>query len=476
MIGIGIFLCAILLEIGLRAGGFMLLSLQEQKNKRSLGKKDAYRIMCLGESTTFNAWPKLLEQILNQQDTKAKFSIIDKGVPGTSLAYILMQLEGNIKKYKPDMVIAMVGINDELLGDIDFYKSSGSFLKDFKTYDMIRLLWLRIIAKAKEIGIYKSESEKQTAKPYSLSNFLADGFETTDSNEIEHISDKEYFVKEAPKLEYDDDKIYVKLGEGYMKRGEYIQAEKSFNRAIEINPKNDTAYLKLGICYEIKKEFYKVSRTYGKAIEVNPKNNSAYFQLGLYNQHIEMYDKAIEMYKNAIEIKHIDQSSYFGLLSCYRRLKEYDKAEEALKELLKVNPENARAYGGLAMLYEEQGKYNSARECSRKANSLRLKRENATMRHKFQELQDIITQKGIKLVFAQYPLCSIAPLKNMFITKEDIIFVDNEKIFKDALKTAKYEDYFIDNFAGEFGHCTEKGNKLLAENIANVILKDYFYK
>jgi hypothetical protein len=29
-------------------------------------------------------------------------------------------------------------------------------------------------------------------------------------------------------------------------------------------------------------------------------------------------------------------------------------------------------------------------------------------------------------------------------------------------------------FAGDFGHCTDKGNRLLAENIATVILKEVF--
>lgn len=49
--------------------------------------------------------------------------------------------------------------------------------------------------------------------------------------------------------------------------------------------------------------------------------------------------------------------------------------------------------------------------------------------------------------------------------------MDNEKIFKDALKHAKCEEFFIDNFVGDFGHATPKGNMLIAENVVNVILK-----
>jgi len=43
--------------------------------------------------------------------------------------------------------------------------------------------------------------------------------------------------------------------------------------------------------------------------------------------------------------------------------------------------------------------------------------------------------------------------------------------FRDALKEHPYSELFTDNFGGEFGHCTPKGNSILAENIAEVILK-----
>ena len=72
---------------------------------------------------------------------------------------------------------------------------------------------------------------------------------------------------------------------------------------------------------------------------------------------------------------------------------------------------------------------------------------------------------------------NIKPLKNIFQGKADgIIFVDNEKIFKEALNVSSYRDYFVDMFGGDFGHCTEPGNRLLAENIGNTILKEAFNK
>jgi hypothetical protein len=35
-----------------------------------------------------------------------------------------------------------------------------------------------------------------------------------------------------------------------------------------------------------------------------------------------------------------------------------------------------------------------------------------------------------------------------------------------------YQGYFRDMFGGDFGHCTPKGNRLLAKNIAQEILKN----
>lgn len=76
----------------------------------------------------------------------------------------------------------------------------------------------------------------------------------------------------------------------------------------------------------------------------------------------------------------------------------------------------------------------------------------------------------------QYPLRSIEPLKRLFDSTDGIIFVENKNIFEDVLKKGKYDDYFEDNFGGEFGHATAAGNRLIAENAAKVILKEVYNK
>ncbi len=76
---------------------------------------------------------------------------------------------------------------------------------------------------------------------------------------------------------------------------------------------------------------------------------------------------------------------------------------------------------------------------------------------KEQKLKEILDRRNIKLVCVQYPMCGIEPLKRIFKWQEDVIFIDNEKIFKEAVGKEDYQEYFIDMFGGDFGHCTPKG-------------------
>jgi hypothetical protein len=71
----------------------------------------------------------------------------------------------------------------------------------------------------------------------------------------------------------------------------------------------------------------------------------------------------------------------------------------------------------------------------------------------------------------------IQHLKDIFQDyAKGIMFVDNKSVFEEAIRQGSYVEYFRDMFGGDFGHCTNKGNRLLAENIADAIVKEAFGK
>jgi len=500
---LGLLFCIIILEIGLRLGGFIFLSLQEYR--AAIQKKGTYRIMCLGESTTFSlgsrgCYPNQLEEILNQRNTGINFSVINKGIGGICTAMIVLQLEDNLNKYNPDMVITMMGASDGVntvaYEDVPA-KETTSFFKSLRIYKLVKLLRLRIINKAQKSGICKLREKKE-----DISTKASGLTQPTNLKEEKKIFEKTIEVNP------ENERAYIELGLRYRNQGEYDKAEEMFKRAIEINPGNEKTYSELGLCYrhqgrhdKAKEMFKKIieinpgnergciglglcyrhqgkhdraEEMFKRAIEINPGNDWTYAELGWYYRDQGKRDKAEEMFKRAIEINPGNDWTYAELGWCYRRQGKYDKVEEMLKEAIEINPRNEKTYAELGRCCEKQGKYGVAKEYFRRANRLRLEYYNPITRHNYLRLKEILTKRRVKLVCVQYPVRSVEPLKKIFKNREDILFVDNEGVFKEALKRASYGKYFIDAAGGDFGHFTPRGDRLLAENVADVILKEHF--
>ena len=165
LIFLGVFLALIILETGLRLSGFIILSLQQRRNMLRVKEKGAFRILCLGESTTQNQYPPFLEEILNKSNAGIRFSVIDEGKAGTNTSRILNEVESYLDKYRPDMVVAMMGIND-CIAYISYDTSISSnkcirLMSPFKLYKLARLLWFHMITKAKEMRFIKLPVDKQ---------------------------------------------------------------------------------------------------------------------------------------------------------------------------------------------------------------------------------------------------------------------------------------------------------------------------
>ena len=83
-------------------------------------KGNAYRIVALGESTTFGVtmdaddrpWPELLEQMIRERLHPARpVQVINAGIPAATLPGNINRLSHEILALKPDMIISYHGIN-----------------------------------------------------------------------------------------------------------------------------------------------------------------------------------------------------------------------------------------------------------------------------------------------------------------------------------------------------------------------------
>jgi len=224
---------------------------------------------------------------------------------------------------------------------------------------------------------------------------------------------------------------------------------------------------------------------------------------------------AWEMFSRAAAIEPRLSEAYRGLGEIALEKGEYVLGEEMLRKSVELLAPSEESYAIVALgrFYLEQKRYSEAMELLRnniirqnrfddnkivgllKTVLFELHRENElkpylefAQQHGFQHyspitimnyhlIREMLKKRKIKHVCMQYPMRDVNELRRIFSGNEEgIIFIDNEKIFKEAVQRDGYEKYFEDMFAGDFGHCTEEGNRLIAQNIADTIIREVFKK
>ncbi|MFC2048740.1 tetratricopeptide repeat protein [Elusimicrobiota bacterium] len=511
LIIIGLFMSLLLIELVLRTGGFIYLSLKEYKNYRSFKGKEQYTILCLGESTTDGQWPGPLEEILNRQYAGIEVNVVDKGMPATNTGIVCSRLNDYIKEYNPNMIIAMMGINDNqasvLLPVIPSKqdKSLTGYFRSLRIYKLLKLIGLSISEKNEEKKPIHGQSHQLIEK--TPENFDKKAFQESENNVRlgwkYHVQEK--YGKAAEKfrraitLYPKNVTAYIGAGWCYNDRGNHEKAEQMFKQALSIDPELESPYIDLGWCYKEQGKLDKAEKSYNKALTINPNSYDAYIGLGwLYVQQSRHVDAEL-IFGKAVELDSECETGYIGLGRCSRDQKKYNNAEKYFKKAILINPENIGSYIELGALHIDAGNNQEAETIFEKARSLDPKNEaiihrlislqqskesrdiseqdsvvfdyyvTSTARN-YKKIKDKASEKNIKLICVQYPLRRIESLKKMLEPHDGILFVDNEKVFKDRVSREGYDEYFIDRFSGDFGHCTYEGNRLIAENIAKVIL------
>jgi lysophospholipase L1-like esterase len=319
LILLGICLTIILLEAGLRLGGFIILSLQEHANVLAARNKGTYRILCVGESTTQGQYPPYLEEILNQRNIGIKFSVIDEGRGGTTLSAILRQTESYLDKYHPNIVVTMMGINDEGR-HMPFETPSSSritlFLRSLRAYKLMRLLWLHLMTKVKGLNLHQTGQNTN-----QLSSLIGVG------------------LNEALAEELNEDTL---------------------KKAVALNPKSEQAYIGLGSLYRIRDEFQETEDCFHKAISLNPQSADAYTEMGRLYRSQGRLREAEGCFKKALTLGSTDESLYCALASLYEEGGQKTLAQEYYRKasglsLFQYNPTLTYTYQELKEVLDKRG-------------------------------------------------------------------------------------------------------------------------
>ncbi|MEK6916610.1 MAG: tetratricopeptide repeat protein [Nanoarchaeota archaeon] len=250
LIVFGIVFSLVLLEILLRVSGLDLLKLQR---RGFIPEEDTYIILTIGESTTTDfyndksSWPRELERILNNQSQNIKFSVINEARPGTNTALILSRLDEQLDKYNPDMVISMMGVNDQEYTYIqdEHIKSIKFIFKQLRIYKLTRYIF----------GSWKTEFvegyQHSLGKQINYSEKCNYNINLARENVAkEEFEDAIYILENSKDECRPNDIIYYKLGNIYHNNFNFSTAISMYEKAIEINPQSqDWVYFTLAETY-----------------------------------------------------------------------------------------------------------------------------------------------------------------------------------------------------------------------------------
>jgi tetratricopeptide (TPR) repeat protein len=498
----GIFLTLFILEIGMRIGGAAVLFYQERWNRGVTFSSKEYRILCIGESTTAlggrSSYPAQLEAILNSRKTEKTFKVINKGLVSATTDDILPRLQGYLKQYHPALVICMLGINDKGI------TNQGNALTLFvdrileksRVHHLFEFLKMHI---AQKLNLPKGKTQNTTFPAEDSPLDDTSGLTATTPDQLEamqkslqemQILSKKFEAyipqalqndsKEGARKALEDAKmnqyqLLVMIAYYYSVRDDDEQAIKYLEQAISLIPDNDMAYTELGRLYKDKKEYKRASELFSKAIILNPNAVTPRLALARCYDTLGLSDKVEEIYVKILAKKLNGFQIYRDIGNWARKNNRFVLAENVLKKAIQENPDDFSLYEWLANVYKHLGNEIDATFYANKSNELRSRNEDylpITIKN-YNEIAEIIASHHAKMIVMQYPLRDIESLKKVFWSNTPIIFVENKTNFEQAVSEARYAKYFTDSFGGVFGHCTPRGNRLIAEHLADVILEQF---
>ena len=402
-------------ELLMRIIGATFMYSSEIKNTVYPEDAKLIRIIAIGESTTADyfsnsggsAWPRLLEKELQKLGVPAR--VYNEGLSGTSSPFILSHMSEYIEKYKPHIVISMMGINDTKYGDLRLM-----YNESYATQARLFLFHIRLVK-------------------------LFDWFKQFLSYQ---------FVCRLDNNEPNTPKYFRLIEEGYKlsKNGTLQEVEKNLRQ--EISNEKEIALVLMNIGRKLKVEsqaqqFKALSRIYiERAFDLNSTNEKiAFWEMTT----VRSQERCIASSRKILACdKNPSDAIANSALNCIKQLNNNYKLEtEFLLRGFSLESSTTD--------YESYH-YRYLHKILKRDNISFMAMQYPTL--PISELQSYFSDKnGIEEAY------------------HDIIFVSNQENFLEALKNNPYEVVFTDRFQGAWGHSNQLGHQLIAESALKKVLE-----
>lgn len=228
----------------------------------------------------------------------------------------------------------------------------------------------------------------------------------------------EFIVKNEPAAEY-----YKNLGYYYALKQNYKDAEKQFNKALELEPLNSEIFYWLGLTYIDDKKYNNAKKSLEQALYLKPDFIDAQFYLAITYEKLGNFDRTQKLLKEILEVEpdNVRVLNFLGYSYADKNI-NLDEAEDLLKKLIELSPDQPAYMDSLAWLYYKKQNYELAEKYSLNAVNSQIKIFDKDL---YEHLGDIsielskLNQAWLAYAIA-YDIGSVTAQKKMKLLKSKI--------------------------------------------------------
>lgn len=192
------------------------------------------------------------------------------------------------------------------------------------------------------------------------------------------IYEKESVVQAMPSL------AYVNRAKKCIDRGEFKEAEKILEEAMELPQEDALVYKYLGIICEKTQRISDSIVAYKKSAQLNKADKDIWRLLGFALTNCNQCEEALEAFENANKIHPANTDIFAGWGMALMKLKRYNEAHEKFMESVRLNRYNFMALLLAAIMEVRTGQYN---EAEAKLNFLANVNPNETNTYEYANLK-----------------------------------------------------------------------------------------
>ncbi len=170
-------------------------------------------------------------------------------------------------------------------------------------------------------------------------------------------------LEQIPVWEENNPELYFLKGTALCLTGKLKEAEKQFDRGLEISADETfDALVNISIAFENVRHFELAIKYLIQAYRQQPENLSVLYDLGYFYDRLHRFDESLKYYEQYLDLDSYSDNVWYNIGIVYHKLEQFEKAVDAYDFSIAINPDYASAYFNKASVWVNAGKFDRAIE------------------------------------------------------------------------------------------------------------------